>query len=144
MYKILLTLLIFYLLSITCIYAQTAGSYYNPKDDKYRLLALKREKEIYESQNAEFERTKALFKDGMIPQSDYERAKSSYANAEVNYQQALLAVIFEEHHVSVVEAIKYQSADGKKHVKLKLANTSSGGGEFKKLLNIDDELPLLS
>lgn len=36
--------------------------------------------------------------------------------------------------------MKYQSKDGKKHVKIKLANTSEGGGEFKKLVNVDDKL----
>lgn len=116
------------------------GSYYNPKDDQYRLLGLKRSKEAFESARTDFDRQKALYEKKMISDADFQRAKTVFSDAEVNYQQALLAVIFEKQYVSVVEAVKYQARDGKKHVKLKLANTSEGGAEFQKLVNVDDKL----
>jgi hypothetical protein len=40
----------------------------------------------------------------------------------------------------VARAVKYQHQDGRKHVKLRLENTSGGGAEFQKLINVDDEL----
>lgn len=122
------------------IFGQQTGSYYNPKDDQYRLLGLKRAKELYESAESEYNRQKTLYEKRLISQRNFEQAKSSFADAEVNYQQSLLAVIFEKQYVSVVEAVKYQTQKGNKRVRLTLANTSTGGGEFKKLINVDDKL----
>lgn len=73
--------------------AQNPGSYYNPKDDQYRLLGLKRSKEAFESAKVDFDRQKALYEKKMISDADYQRAKTVFSDAEVNYQQALLAVI---------------------------------------------------
>lgn len=136
--KKLLLLLIFIFTNV--LFAQGSGSYYNPKDDQYRVLGLKRAKEAYESIKTEYERNKQLLAKGLIAQKDFDRIKNTFSDAEVNYHQALLAVLFEKQYISVVEAIKYQAADGKKHVKLRIANTSQGGAEFQKLINIDDEL----
>ncbi len=133
-------ILLLMLLGLSQSFAQNPGSYYNPKDDKYRLLGLKRAKEQFEAAKAEYERNQTMFEKQFISMKELERVKSAYSDAEVNYQQALLAVLFEQQYVSVVEAVKYQTKDGKKHVRLKLANTSGGGEEFKKLLNIDDKL----
>ena len=123
------------------LFAQSPGSYYNPKDDQYRLLGLKRAREQYETAKSEYDRNKTLFQKEMISTKELERAKSTYDDAEVNYHQALLAVLFEKQYVSVVEAVKYQTKNGKNHVRLKLANTSgSGSEEFKKLINVEDKL----
>ena len=46
--KNLILILYFTLLLFQTIYSQGVGSYYNPKDDQYRLLGLKRAKELYE------------------------------------------------------------------------------------------------
>jgi uncharacterized membrane protein len=69
-----------------------------------------------------------------------DRSKNSFADAEVNYQQSLLAVLFEQQYVSIERAVKYQTPDGSKRVKLSVANVSSGGEEFQKLLGIEDKL----
>ena len=91
------------------LFAQSPGSYYNPKDDQYRLLGLKRAREQYETAKSEYDRNKTLFQKEMISTKELERAKSTYDDAEVNYHQALLAVLFEKQYVSVVEAVKYQT-----------------------------------
>lgn len=136
----LLTLILIFLIIQLEVFSQNAGSYYNPKDDQYRLLGLKRAKEVYESAKAEIERQEILFNKELISSKQFESAKISFTDAEVNYHQALLALLFEQQYVSVQKAIKYQDTAGRKHVKLTLANSSGGGGEFKKLINIDDEL----
>ena len=135
MKKLLIALFFF---STALIMAQ--GSYYNPKDDQYRLLGLKRSKEAFDAAKTEMDRQKALYDKKMISDAEFQRAKTAYSDAEVNYQQALLAVIFEKQYVSVVEAVKYQAKDGKKHVRLKLANTSESNAEYQKLINVDDKL----
>jgi hypothetical protein len=58
----------------------------------------------------------------------------------VNYQQSLLAVLFETQFISVEKAVKYQTRDGKKHVRITLINTSGGNAEFQKLIKMEDQL----
>lgn len=120
--------------------AQGTGSMFNQRDDQYRVLGLKRAKEAYETAKKDYDRQKMLFEKGLISQAELDRARSYYADAEVNYQQSLLAVLFEQQYITVVKAVKYQGAGGAKHVRLTLANASGGGAEFRKLINLDDAL----
>lgn len=117
-----------------------ANPYFNQRDDKYRLLGLKRAKEAYEFSKKEFERQQDLFKKGLLSQAELDRARVSFSDAEVNYQQSLLAVLFETQFISVEKAVKYQTRDGKKHVRLTLINTSGGNAEFQKLVKMEDQL----
>lgn len=130
------------LLSVTVIDSVVgqANPYFNQRDDKYRLLGLKRAKEAYEFSKKEFERQQDLYKKGLLSQAELDRSKVSYSDAEVNYQQSLLAVLFETQFISVEKAVKYQTRDGKKHVRLTLINTSGGNAEFQKLVKMEDQL----
>lgn len=116
------------------------GVPFNQRDDQYPLLGLRRAKEAYEVARREFERQETLFKEGLISQVELDRARNGLADAEVNYQQSLLAVLFEEQVVSVSGALKYQDADGLKRVRLTLSNTSGGSAELQSELNLDDPL----
>jgi hypothetical protein len=131
-------LLVLTLCSAT-VFAQS-GTYFNQRDDQYRLLGLKRAKESFEVARAEYDRQKELFNRNLITQAELERVRSVFSDAEVNYQQSLLAVLFEQQFVSVTGAVKYHAQDGGRHVRLTLSNTSGGSAEFQKLLNIDDQL----
>jgi len=113
---------------------------FNQRDDQYRLLGLKRAKEAYEVARNEYDRQKDLFSRNLNTRADVDRARSMFADAEVNYQQSLLAVLFEQQYVSVLEAVKYQGKDGRKHVRLKLANLSGGSAEFQHLVDAEDDL----
>ncbi|MGB2867376.1 MAG: NEW3 domain-containing protein [Bacteroidota bacterium] len=113
---------------------------FNQRDDKYRLLGLKRAKEYYELAKKEFDRQKNLFDKGLVSQVEIDRSKNALADAEVNYQQSLLAVLFEQQYVSIDNAVKYQASNGSKRVRLTLKNASGGGEEFQKLLGIEDKL----
>lgn len=119
--------------------AQT-GTFFNQRDDEYRLLGLKRAKEAYEAAKAEYERQVQLADKKLISDQEVERARRNYSDAEVNYQQSLLAVVFEQQYVVVSRAIKYQTGGNRKGVRLTLENASGGGAEFQKLIGIDDEL----
>lgn len=78
--------------------AQGTG-FFNQRDDQYRLLGLKRAKENYEVARQELERQQKLFaSDGVAVV--LEQARRVYSEAEVNYQQSLLAVLFEEQYIT--------------------------------------------
>jgi uncharacterized membrane protein len=119
--------------------AQTYNPF-NERDDQYRLLGLKRAKQAYDVARAEFERQQELYEKELITRTEFERARNIFTDAEVNYQQSLLAVLFEEQFVTVSSAVKYQASDGSKHVRITVANTSGGSAEFLKLVDVDDEL----
>ncbi|HEX9007334.1 MAG TPA: hypothetical protein VF889_08560, partial [Bacteroidota bacterium] len=119
--------------------AQT-GSLFNQRDDKYRVLGLKRAKEIYDVARRDYERQKDLFNRRLISQAELDRAQGQFADAEVNYQQSLLAVLFEQQYVTIEKAVKYQGRDGAKHVRLRIANASGATQELQKLVNVDDKL----
>ncbi|MEZ5358115.1 MAG: NEW3 domain-containing protein [Candidatus Zixiibacteriota bacterium] len=139
LYRII-ALLVFALFVTTSFGAAQIYNPFNQRDDQYRLLGLKRAKEAYETAKSEFARQQELFDKKLISISELENAKSVFADAEVNFQQSLLAVLFEKQYVTVSKAVKYHAADGTKRVKLTLVNPSGGTEEFRKLINIDDEL----
>jgi len=127
------------LLAVACAGA-AAQVNYNQRDDKYRVLGLKRAKEAYETSKRDYDRQTELYNRKLISQAELDRTRNIFADAEVNYQQSLLAVLFEQQFVSVAKAVKYQGRDGSKHVRLTVANTSGETAEFQKLLNIEDKL----
>ena len=137
-FRLFLLASIFIMCWATAVWSQ--NSVYNQRDDQYRLLGLKRAKEAYELARAEFEQKQQLFDRKLITKLELDRSRSQLADAEVNYQQSMLAVLFEKQHVAVAGATKYQAKDGRKLVRLRLENTSGGTAEFRKLANLDSEL----
>lgn len=115
------------------------GTPFNERDDQYRLLGLKRAKEAFELARIQFDRQENLWQAELVPASTLDDARRQLSEAEVNFQQSLLAVLFEQQYVAVMSAVKYQK-DGRKHVRLELENTSGGGAELKHLVGLEDEL----
>jgi uncharacterized membrane protein len=128
------------LLALLLLESASSQVNYNQRDDKYRVLGLKRAKEAYETAKRDYDRQVEMHNRQLISQAELDRARNIFADTEVNYQQSLLAVLFEQQFVSVARAVKYQGAHGSKHVRLTIANTSGESAEFQKLLNIDDKL----
>ena len=120
--------------------AAAQSTFFNERDDQYLLLGLKRAKTAYEAEKAEYERQRGLFEDQMISQTDLEKSKVRYTEVEVNYQQQMLAVLFEAQYVTVQSAVKYQETGTAKRVRLVIANAASGGSEFRQLVEFEDEL----
>lgn len=116
------------------------GTPFNQRDDEYRLLGLKRAKSTFEAAKADLERQKRLFESELVSADELEKSRRDFADAEVNFQQSLLAVLFEQQYVTVEKAMKYQGKNGRKYVRLTLKNASGGNAEYRKLINIDDEL----
>lgn len=138
-FLVLLVLLVLLGLGMGEAQAQS-GSVFNQRDDQYRLLGLKRAKEAFEAARAEHARQQQLFDKQLISAQSLEQSRRNYSDAEVNYQQSLLAVLFEQQYVVVSRAVKYQSAQGRKRVRVTLENASGGGAEFQKLIGIEDAL----
>ena len=62
-------------------FAQTVSNY-NPRDDQYLLLGLKRAKDKYEVAKDNLERNRELLREGHISQSKYDELKKAFAFAK--------------------------------------------------------------
>lgn len=112
----------------------------NARDDSYPLLGLKRAKSSYERAQSELSRKEELFEKDLISPEEYELALNTFQDAEVNYQQSLLVLLFEQQFVSIKRALKTQGDDNVKRVRVTLENTSSATAEFAQVVNMEDEL----
>lgn len=135
----LLVLFLLFPILQTAAYSQQ-GTYYNPRDDQYKLLGLKRALDAYNIAKAEFERTKTLFDRGLASKAERDRGERDFREAEVNYQQSFLAVIYERRYISIQRAVKSQLPNGQRRVRITLANMTSGTSDIKRILNIEEGL----
>jgi len=103
-------------------------------------MGLKRSKTAYEVARSEVERQRKLFDRGLIAESDLDRAEATFSDAEVNYQQSLLTVLFEAQYVTVLNATKYQDEGTRTRVRVTISNAASASAEFKQLVEFEDDL----
>ncbi len=121
-------------------FTQSSSGYFNPRDNDYPLLGLKRMKEEYEINRKELERKKILLKEGQISRKEYDDFMKTFNHSEVDYQQNLLKILFQDQYLSINNAVKYSSESGEKIVRITIKNSSNGSAELKKLINIDEDL----
>lgn len=99
---------------------------YNPNDERFKSLYLEKMQTDYNVQKDMFDREKILYDKGLISEQEFEQAEANFKTAQITYQQAILALAFEQPHIAIDKAVKYQSQDGKTWVKITLRNTSGG------------------
>ena len=117
-----------------------SAQFFNERDDKYVLLGLKRAKQAFDVARADHQRKQELFDQGILSKEELDQAARALSEAEVNYQQSLLAVVFSEQYVAVRGAVKQRDAAGRARVRLTLENTAAGGAELHQLTGVEDEL----
>jgi len=119
---------------------QAQSPFPNARDDNYPLLGLKRAKSNYEKAQNELKRLEELYRKDLISRQTYEEAETAFAEAEVNYQQSLLVLLFEQQFVSIANAVKYQDENGNRRVKITLENTSGTSAELAQIVQAEDEI----
>ncbi len=101
-----------------------------------KLLTLKKAQLSQEKAKGDFERYLRLKEEGLTSEQDFARIRTAYLQAQVDYQQALIAFMGSEARIAVVSAVKIQDAGGKKFVTVRLRYSSKELKELAKL-NID-------
>jgi len=116
------------------------GTFFNERDNQYLLLGLKRAKVTFEASRTDYARKQEMFGKELISQAELDMSQINFTEAEVNYQQQMLAVLFEAQYVTVQSAMKYEGVGTTNRIRLVIANAASGGAEFQQLAEFEDEL----
>jgi hypothetical protein len=125
------------LLAIVSLAAQTQDS------QSMKLLRLKSAQLSLDLKKADFDRYLKLKEEGLASEADFAQRQTSYLQAQVDYQQALISFMGSEARISVASAVKFQDGSGKKFVRVALRYASK---ELKELANLkisaEDLFPL--
>src|ERR1700690_805720 len=113
-------------LALVVAHLAAAQMLYNPNDERFKSLYLEKVQTDYKVQKSEFERQKLLHDKGLISEKEFSESDANFKNAQITYQQAILSIAFEQPHITIEKAVKYQSRDGKKRVRLTMKNTTAG------------------
>jgi len=111
----------------------TGQMLYNPNDERFKSLYLEKVQSDYKVQKEEFNRQEMLHGKGLISEKEFNESEGRFKSAQITYKQAILSLAFEQPHLTIEKAIKYQSRDGKKRVRLSLRNTTGGLIQGKKV-----------
>jgi len=108
-----------------------------------KLLTLKKAQLNLEQMKGDFDRALKLKEEGLISEEDFARTRTSYLQAQVSYQEALINFMGSEARISVASAVKYQEKAGKKYVRVTLRYSSKELKELAKLnIKAEDLFPL--
>ena len=112
--------------------------------DQIRFLEVRRRQLELQAARKQLERTEKLTAQGLVSAIDLDRDRNNVATAQLNYQQAVLALFELEPRISVRSAVKTQTQDGRRFVRLVIANLTQSfdDSQFKLLNNFDGADPI--
>ncbi len=113
-------------------------------DDQRRFLEVRRRQIDLSSSRVALQRMQELFKQGLVPRTDLDHAQTAVETAQLNYQEAVLSLLSLQPRLTVRQAMKYQSRDGRKFVRLTVENLTPtfDDSQFKLLSNFEGADPI--
>ncbi|MFQ6105285.1 MAG: NEW3 domain-containing protein [Candidatus Glassbacteria bacterium] len=110
------------------------------RDERYRLLELKKAYVKLMDAKTRFQRAKELLEKELISREKYNEIETEYLTAEVEYSQKYLDLAYEKPHIMIKNAIKYQDEKGEKRVKITLQNTMGGAFKLEEIKMLEDDV----
>ncbi len=100
-------------------------------------MELERRKVELRTAEAERERALSMFAAGLISKGELDRYEASVEMAKLNFREALVNLLALRPRVSVRQAVKFRTPDGKKRVRLTIENASRSieGRELEAMLD---------
>ncbi len=113
-------------------------------DEQRRWLEVRRRQIELQAARQEVKRMEELFAEGLVPKAKLDQARTDLDKAQLSYQEAVLSLLALEPHISVRQAVKYQTADGRKFVRLTVANLTPtfDDSQFRLLQNFEGADPI--
>lgn len=136
--------LLLLLSALTLALSMTIAAIAQQGDEQKRFLEVRRRQLELQSARKQLERAERLAAQGLIPQTEVDRDRSAVDTAQLNYQQTVLALLDLQPRVSVRSAIKTQTADGRRFVRLVISNLTPtfDDSQFKLLNNFEGADPI--
>lgn len=100
------------------------------QDQASLLLDLKKARAAYQSASQKLESDRKLFENKAISEDEYTRSRNETLSTEVEYQKLILRVISQQSYIIVERAVKYQSPQGERRVRLTLRSTMEGNQDY--------------
>ncbi len=91
---------------------------------RFKILEVQKAYYKLDEERARYERAKGLLDKDLISREEFNEIEAEYKTADINYTRSLLDLLYDQPHVMVEEAVKYQGQDGKRRVRLTIKNTS--------------------
>ncbi len=112
--------------------------------EQSRMIEVRRKQVDLQAIRSELKRKEELSQQGLLSKSELEAVKTRVTGAELNYQEAVLALLSLEPRVSIKRALKIQAPDGRRLVQVTLVNLTSSfdDAQFKLLGNFDGSAPI--
>jgi len=132
------------LMLVSCLLA-AAQNQQNPiSDEQRRFLEVRRRQIDLSSARTALQRMQELFKLGLIPKTDLDRVQTEVDTAQLNYQEAVLSLLSLQPRLTVKEATKHQTKDGRRFVRLTVQNLTPtfDDSQFKMLSNFEGADPI--
>jgi hypothetical protein len=113
-------------------------------DEQRRFLEVRRRQIELRAARAQLNRTQELFEQGLTARTDLDRAQTNVETAQLNYQESVLSLLSLQPRLSVREAVKYQTKDGQKFVRLTMENLTPtfDDSQFRLLSNFEGADPI--
>jgi hypothetical protein len=99
-------------------------------DQASLLLDLKKARAAFEVARQKLNNDTSLFQNNAISEDDFNRSKNELLSSEVDYQKLILRVISQQSYIIVEKAVKYQTGEGERRVKVTLRSTMEGNQEY--------------
>lgn len=113
-------------------------------EEQRRLFEVRhRQMELREARQ-QLQRSEELFRQGLVPRTEMERLQVAVERAQLNYQESLLSLLNMQPRLSVENAVKFQTPDGRKLVRLTVTNLtpSFDDSQFRLLSNFEGADPI--
>lgn len=105
-------------------------------NEQERFLEVRRRQIELRGARSEYQRAEELFRAGLISKVELDRIGTQVENAQLSYQEAVLALLGLQPRISVRAAVKFQAPDGRNFVRLTVVNlTPTFDDEQFRLLN---------
>jgi hypothetical protein len=101
-----------------------------PQDKATLILDLKKARVAFDVAKNKFENDKKLLEEKAISIMEYTKSKNELLGSEVEYQKLILKLVSQQSYIIVEKAVKYQTPNGSKHVKITLRSTMEGNQDY--------------
>jgi hypothetical protein len=129
---------------LALLFATDAAAEQQGGDEQRRFLEVRRRQIELSAARADMQRVQELFEQGLVARTDLDRARAGLEHAQLGYQESLLSLLAQQPRLSVREAVKHQSSDGRRFVRLRVENLTPrfDDSQFRLLSNFDGADPI--